>query len=72
MKNIKEEKQLLKIVVASAKLQELVHKSSYYQRDLLVDDDNFDPILQGLISLNCSINELVREYLVREKKLVGS
>jgi hypothetical protein len=70
MTNTKEEKQLLKIVVASAKLQELLHKSSYYQRD--IDEDNWDPMLQGLINLNCGINETVTEYIAREKRLVGS
>ena len=70
MTNTKEEKQLLKIVMASFKLQELIHKSSYFQRDS--DEDNFDPMLEALMNLHYHLDETVREYLSRNKRLVGS
>lgn len=52
-------KELTKVFKLSRKLQDLFHELPYYQKD---SDGDFDPIYDGLIRMNESINDFYTEY----------
>ena len=62
-KEKKETAELIKVMKAITKLQDIIHECSYYNQDF--DPQDREPLLEELVNLNYQINETIREF---EKK----
>jgi hypothetical protein len=67
LKEQKEQKQLMKIVRSTQKLQELIHKSTYYNQELTEDTLDTEYLLHALMTLNGGCNETIREFIAKYK-----
>ena len=65
LKEQKEAAEIGKIIKATTKLQDTLHKSSYYQQEWTEDCEG---LLEALIALNHSANQTIREFIVKYKK----
>jgi dsDNA-binding SOS-regulon protein len=65
LKEKKEAVQIGKIIKAVQKLQDLLHKSSYYQQEWTEDCEG---LLDALINLNHFSNLTTREFISKYKK----
>ena len=64
-KEKKEAAELIKVIKAITKLQDTLHKCSYYQQEYNPED--CEPLLNELVNLNHQINETKREFVKKYK-----